>query len=88
MRKSNDTFSFVQIAIKMTEIFRFSLYAVIYTDQSSCHIVTWTKHLNLHIIKCHTVLGIDAKQIYLLSEQFDIHGLQSIPCADLDWASF
>ena len=36
---------FVQIAFQLTELFQIEIDAVIYTDQFTCYIGTWTRRL-------------------------------------------
>ena len=40
---ANDTSYFVQIASQLTELFHIEIDAVMYTDQFTCYIGTWTK---------------------------------------------
>ena len=36
---------FVQIAFQLTELFQIEIHAVIYTNQFTCYIGTWTRRL-------------------------------------------
>ena len=38
---------FVQIAFQLTELFQIEIDAVIYTDQFTCYIGTWTRRLKV-----------------------------------------
>ena len=50
-------FYFVQIAFQLTELFQIEIDAVIYTDQFTCYIVTWTKRLKFIAI-LNATLGL------------------------------
>ena len=50
-------FDFVQIAFQLTELFQIEIDAVIYTDQFTCYIETWTRILKFVAI-LNAVLGL------------------------------
>ena len=59
----------MQIAFQLTELFQIERDAVIYTDQFTCYIGTWTRIGRIR-------LNIDSKQIF--NELCDIYGPQTI----------
>ena len=66
---------FEQIAFQLTELFQFEIDTVIYTDQFTCYIGTWTRRLKFVAI-LSIRLHIDSKQIF--NELCDIYGPQTI----------
>ena len=48
---------FVQIAFQLTELFQTEIDAVIYTDQFTCYIETWTRRLKFVAI-LNAALGL------------------------------
>ena len=66
---------FVQIAFQLTKLFQIEIDAVIYTDQFTCYIGTWTMEIRSYI-KCRIRLNIDSKQIFI--ELCGICGPQTI----------
>ena len=67
---------FVQIAFQLTELFQIGIDAVIYTDQFTCYIGTWTRRLKFVAI-LNAALGlIHSKQIF--NELCGIYGPQTI----------
>ena len=68
----------MQIAFQLTELFQIEIDAVIYTDQFTCYIGTWTRRLKFVAtsIKCRIGPNIDSKQIF--NELYGIYGPQTI----------
>ena len=50
----------MQIAFQLTELFQIEIGAVIYTDQFTCYIGTWTRRLKFVAI-LNATLGLDAR---------------------------
>ena len=67
----------MQIAFQLTELFQIEIDAVIYTDQFTCYIGTWTRRLKfVAILNAAFRLNIDSKQTF--NEFCGIYGPQSI----------
>ena len=75
----------MQIAFQLTELLQIEIDAVIYTDQFTCYIGTWTRRLKfVAIIKCRIRLNVDSKQIF--NELCGIYGPQIISmCTVFRW---
>ena len=69
---------FVQIVFQLTELFQIEIDAVIYTDEFTCYIGTWTRRLKFVAILNAALgrLNIDSKQIF--NELCRIYGPQTI----------
>ena len=66
----------MQIAFQLIKLFQIEIDAVIYTDQFTCYIGTWTRRLKFVAI-LNAALGlIDSKQIF--NELCGIYGPQTI----------
>ena len=66
----------MQIAFQLTELFQIEINGVIYTDQFTCYIGTWTRRLKfVAILNARIRLNIDSKQIF--NELCGIYGLQT-----------
>ena len=57
---------FVQIAFQLTELFHIEIDAVIYTDQFTCYIGTWTRRLKFVAI-LNAALGLKGNAIQVVS---------------------
>ena len=66
----------MQIAFQLTQLFQIEIDAVIYADQFTCYIGTWTGRLIRSYIKCCIRLNVDSKQIF--NELCGIYGTQTI----------
>ena len=66
----------MQIAFQLTELFQIEIDAVIYTDQFTCYIGTWTRRLKFVAILYAALGNIDSKQIF--NELCGIYGPQTI----------
>ena len=70
----------MQIAFQLTELFQIETDAVIYTDQFTCCIGTWTRRLKFVAVR----LNIDSKQIF--NELCGKYGPQTISvCTVFRW---
>ena len=69
----------MQIAFQLSELFQIEIDAVIYTDQFTCYIRTWTRRLKFVAI-LNAALGVISKQIF--NELCGVYGLQTISCAE------
>ena len=74
----------MQIAFQLTELFQIEIDAVIYTDQFTCYIGTWTRRLKF-VAVLNAALGlINSKQIF--NELYGIYGPQNISvCTVFRW---
>ena len=66
----------MQIAFQLTELFQSEIDAVMYTDQFTCYIETWTRRLTFVAILNAALGNIDSKQIF--NELCGIYGPQTI----------
>ena len=65
----------MQIAFQLTGLYQIEIDAVIYTDQFTCYIGTWTRRLKFVSI-LNAALGLNSKQLF--NELCGIYGPQTI----------